>query len=59
MTKSKYSFRQTFLKGIKYLVFYAVPYGIFAWLKFYPNYASLTIGTVLTWVANWFKNKDK
>jgi len=57
MAKIKYNWKITLWKGIKYLLFYGAPWAIFAWLDFYPQYASLSIGTILTWIANWLKHK--
>lgn len=56
---AKYNWQLTLIKGLKYLAFYGLPWAILQWLQYNPEIGSLTVGTLLTMLANWLKHKNK
>ena len=59
MAGKTYDWKKTILKGVVNFVYFAVPYGIASFLQFYPEIAALSVGTILTMVANVVKNYKK
>lgn len=52
----KYSFKITILKGAKYFVIFGIPFLVNQFVITYPEWAQLTIGSLLVMLANWGKN---
>ena len=59
LSKAPYDVIITLKKALKYLLFYGIPLGIAAFVQFYPAISGLTIGTLLTMLANFIKNRNK
>lgn len=52
-----YDFKQTILKGVKYLVLFGLPVLIDKFVVSYPEYAQLSVGVILVMAANYAKVK--
>lgn len=52
-----YSYKTSFLKGLKYFVIFLLPVLIDKFVVSYPDVAQLTVGAVLVVLANYLKNK--
>ena len=53
---NNYSFKKTILKGIKYFVIFAIPFLVDQFIVVYPQWAQLTLGSILVMIANAGKN---
>jgi hypothetical protein len=51
-----YSFTKTLVKGVKYVVLFALPILVNQFIVAYPQWAQLTLGGVLVMIVNWLKN---
>ncbi len=51
----KFDFKQMFLKSLKYGILFGLPMIVDQFIISYPAYAQLTIGTLLTMLANLLK----
>ena len=58
MVKKEYSWRITFEKGVWSVLYFGVPALIEIVLRGNPSLASLTVGGMLTMMANWLKNRN-
>lgn len=58
MVKKKYDVRKTVKKMGAYLLFYCGPLILGHLLEFHPEVCSITVGTLLTGIFNWLKNKN-
>lgn len=53
----KFSYKQNVLKMAKYLVIFALPILVDKFIVSYPDYAQLTVATVLVGITNYLKVK--
>ena len=53
----KFSYKQNVLKMAKYLVIFALPILVDKFIVNYPDYAQLTVATVLVGITNYLKVK--
>jgi len=53
----EFSYKIMWLKGLKYITVFALPFLVDAFILSMPNVASLTIGTCLLMLVNVAKNK--
>lgn len=51
----KFSFKQMFLKGLKYAVIFVLPVLVDRFVVAYPEWAQLTVGGVLVMAVNYLK----
>jgi hypothetical protein len=52
-----YEWMKTIKKGVIQLLCFGVPLVITTYLQWYPEAATLTVGTILTMLINYLKNK--
>ena len=53
---NEYSFKKTLLKGVKYFIIFGIPFLVNQFIFAYPEWAQLTLGSILVMIANWGKN---
>ena len=54
----KYEWKISVKKGIIQLLVFGIPLLVTYYLNFHPEISTLTIGTVLTALLNWAKNRN-
>ncbi|KKN09353.1 hypothetical protein LCGC14_1047430 [marine sediment metagenome] len=52
-----YDVSKTIEKSWKYLLFFGIPTILAYFVNFYPSISGLTVGTIITALANWLKHK--
>lgn len=53
-----YNWKITLWKGIKYGCFYGIPFLVASFINLYPEYAAMTVGSLLTMGVNYMKHRN-